>query len=416
VSIDTLRADRLPDYGSTRITTPAISGLRRGGLLFRDVYSHAPLTLPAHASVFTGLLPFAHHVRDNLGYSLAAGAPTLAEALAGHGYATGGAVSSVVLSGTSGIGRGFTFWEDSIDVEFAGQPLNRVQRGGDATRQLLERFVQGEQRKPFFAFLHMYEPHSPYDPGEPFQRLAPSLYEGEILKADAVLGRFLDFLKQQGLYEDSVIVVFSDHGEGLGDHGESEHGVFLYREALHVPLIVKLPRSVRAGQTVDGLCGLDQLHDFILEVAGLREEPSSLASVLSGRSPGRHTVYAESYFGRIHFGWAPLRSLRTASAVYIEAPHGEFFDLTTDPGEKKNRLEEKPDLLRQLVAEMAKVPPSFSGPSGSDEEATKRLASLGYLSAPATSGGLPLDPKDRIGELEKMRRALSIWQGGNVKP
>lgn len=249
ISVDTLRSDRLPFYGYGKVETPALSALRADSILFERAYTHVPLTLPAHVSIFTGLLPDGHGVHDNLGYRVDPKVPTLAELLKKAGYATGGAVSSVVMSGTSGVGRGFDLWDDDIVPTRAHQAISRVQRPGDEAEASVERWLDG-QKAPFFAFLHLYEPHAPYEPPEPFKSRYPDPYDGEIATSDAIVGRFLDFLKRKGLYDGALIVFLSDHGEALGEHGESEHGVFLYREVLQVPLLVKLPGGRNRGQSV----------------------------------------------------------------------------------------------------------------------------------------------------------------------
>ncbi|MFY9550584.1 MAG: sulfatase, partial [Thermoanaerobaculia bacterium] len=250
ISIDTLRADHLPAYGYRKVETPNLDALRRDSVLFENAYSHVPLTLPSHVTIFTGLLPPQSGVRDNLGYALGPAPPTLGSALKAKGYATGGAVSSIVLSHATGVSRGFDFYEDGIEPTKANQTISRVQRNGAETAALLTNWIRGRGKGPFFAFLHLFEPHSPYEPPEPYRSRYPLLYDGEIARADEIVGGFLQDLKDRGLYDRALIVFLSDHGEGLNDHGEDEHGVLLYREAIHVPLIVKLPGSRRAGETV----------------------------------------------------------------------------------------------------------------------------------------------------------------------
>ena len=243
ISVDTLRSDHLPDYGYKDVVTPAISALRKDAILFERAYSNVPLTLPAHTSIFTGLSPTVHGVHDNLGYRLDPRQPTLAELLKASGYATGGAVSAIVLSGGSGISRGFDFYEDSLEPTELHEALSRVQRPGGESEALLLRWIDASASGPFFAFLHLYEPHTPYEPKEPFKSRFASPYDGEIATADAIVGHFLAQLRSKGLYDKSLIVFLSDHGESLGEHGEDEHGVFLYRATLQVPLLVKLPSA-----------------------------------------------------------------------------------------------------------------------------------------------------------------------------
>ena len=248
VTIDTLRADRLPMYGYGKVETPALDALRKDSVLFEQAYAHVPLTLPSHASVFTGLEPGMHGVLDNSGYRLPAGEPTLAELLKAKGYATGGAVSAAVLASRSGIARGFDFWEEKVEAKGPVSMLDFVERPGWETSRLLLDWLRPHAGEKFLAFLHVYEPHAPYTPPEPFRSKYADRYDGEVAASDAVVGAFLEELKKLGVYDRAIVVLLSDHGEGLGDHGEDEHGVFLYREAIQVPLLVKLP-SAGAGRS-----------------------------------------------------------------------------------------------------------------------------------------------------------------------
>jgi choline-sulfatase len=422
ISIDTLRSDHLPFYGYGGVETPALSALREDSILFEKAYTHVPLTLPAHVSIFTGLLPAGHGVHDNLGYVVDPKVPTLAELLKKAGYATGGAVSSVVMSGASGVGRGFDFWDDDVVPTRAHQALNRVQRPGEETEASLEAWLERQKEGPFFAFLHLYEPHSPYEPKEPFRSRYANPYDGEIATADAIVGKFLDFLRAKGLYDRALIIFLSDHGEGLGDHGESEHGVFLYREVLQVPLLVKVPKG--AAPTHGTVSAPVQLIDVFTTVAkslglpGFTAPPgtvSLLATVASPQNPGRQ-VFAETFFPRIHFGWSDLRSLLDGRFHYIEGPRPEFFDLAGDPAERANLIERKPAPFRAMRIEMEKLRTAFRAPGAVDPEAAKQLASLGYLSSGATAGnGLLDDPKDHIATVQLMKDALGHLMEGRLE-
>src|ERR1019366_2708962 len=269
ISVDTLRSDHLPAYGYAGVETPALDALRKDSILYERAWSHVPLTLPSHASILTGLEPSAHGLHDNLGYRLKAGVPTLAELLKKQGYETGAAVSCFVLKGDSGIARGFDFYDDAVEPAEGQAALGQVQRAGPDTEARLETWLAA--RPPggkLFAFLHLYEPHTPYEPPEPFKtRYAAQPYDGEIAQADAIVGKFLAFLKARGPYDRALIVFLSDHGEGLGDHGESEHGMFLYRETLQVPLFVKLPGGKRAGETVATPAALADVFTTLAEAA-----------------------------------------------------------------------------------------------------------------------------------------------------
>jgi arylsulfatase A-like enzyme/Flp pilus assembly protein TadD len=423
ISIDTLRSDRLPFYGYTRVETPALSALRKDSVLFERAYSHVPLTVPSHVSIFTGRVPADHGIHDNLGYHLRRDVPTLAELLKKDGYATGGAVSCYVLKNVGGIGRGFDFYDDEVDPAEGSVALGRVQREGGETEKTLAGWVAGTPAdKPVFAFLHVYEPHTPYEPPEPFRsRYKEQPYDGEIAAADAIVGKFLALLKEKRLYDKALIVFLSDHGEGLGEHGEGEHGMFLYRETLQVPLLVKLPGGRSAGSSVAAPVALSDVFTTVgrgVALAGF-EAPAGTASLLdlaAGAAPPARRIFAETFFPRIHFGWSDLSSLLEGRWHYIEAPKPEIYDLETDPGEKNNRIAEKPDALRALRADLLRRRPSYETPADVDPEARKKLASLGYLSGgPASASGTLDDPKDRIGTFEELRRGLGDFTAGNAQ-
>ena len=418
ISVDTLRSDHLPFYGYRGVETPALSALRNDSILFEKAYAHVPLTLPSHASVFTGRVPAEHGIHDNLGYHLRRDVPTLAELLKKGGYATGGAISCYVLKGDSGVGRGFDFYDDEVDPPEAKAALGRVQRAGAETEKKLEAWAGAQTGKPLFAFLHLYEPHTPYEPPEPFKtRYASVPYDGEIAAADAIVGTFLSFLKQKGIYDKALVIFLSDHGEGLGDHGEAEHGMFLYRETLQVPLLVKLPRAKRAGTSIVTPVALSDIFTTVGRTVALADfrPPDgtvSLVDLAAGVTPAARRLLSETFFPRIHFGWSELSSLIEGRWHYIEAPRPEIYDLETDPSEKNNRIAEKPDALRALRTDLLKRKPSFETPLEVDSEARKKLASLGYLSAGPSPAGTLDDPKDRIKTFEELRTGLGEMTGG----
>lgn len=426
VSVDTLRSDHLPFYGYPGVETPALSALRNESVLFERAYAQVPLTLPSHASLFTGLAPAGHGIHDNLGYQLAADTTTLAEALKKEGYATGGAVSSVVLNGGSGVGRGFDLWEDAVEPRAPTQALSRVQRSGAVTETLLGEWLERQRGEKLFAFLHLYEPHTPYEPPEPYRgRFAP--YDGEIAAADAVVGTFVQRLKQKGLWDRAIVVFLSDHGEGLGEHGEDEHGVFLYRWALQVPLLVKLPGSRLAGTSVTAPVALTDLYGTLLGAlatpgapgtpdtsrARFRKGSVSLLDLAFGAPAPDRRLFAESFYGRLHFGWSDLASLLEGRWHYVEAPRPELYDLAADPGEVRNLASGLPAPFRSLRIEMGRQRAAYEGPRDVDAETKAKLASLGYLSSGATPGAGPLpDPKDQIGVVRDLKRASGLFHAG----
>ncbi len=387
-----------------------------------NAYSHVPLTLPSHVSIFTGLLPPQNGVRDNLGYALSSGPATLAAYLKEKGYATGGAVSTIVLSHATGIARGFDFYEDNVEPTKVSQTLSRVQRPGDETAALLEDWIGPRADRPFFAFLHLFEPHSPYEPPEPYASRYPLAYDGEIARADEIVGAFLKYLKDQDVYDRALVVFLSDHGEGLDEHGEDEHGVLLYREAIHVPLMVKFPGSRRGGETVDAPVALTDVFPTVARATGLPVPPGlagrPLTGVLAGEqaAPARR-IYGETLYPRLHLGWSDLASLIDSGHQYIESPHPELYDIVADPGEKNDLAAGLPPAFRSMRAELARMPRPIQPPGGSDPEQIKKLAALGYISASTadlTKKDLPA-PSERIAAVEKLKAGFGALQAGRYE-
>ncbi len=417
ISIDTLRADHLPAYGYKGVETPALDSLRRDSILFENAISHVPLTLPSHTTILTGLLPFASGIRDNVGFTLKPEIPTLPGLLRGHGYATGAAVSSVVLARNTGIASGFDFYDDAMESVAPGESIGEIQRSGFETERLAEKWLAQTSRGPFFVFLHLYEPHTPYDPPEPFRsRYRDRPYDGEIATADDIVGKFLAFLKSRGAYVRSVVVLLSDHGEGLGDHGEDEHGVLLYREELHVPLFIKLPGQARRGETVSRPVGLTGVFPTVARIVGI-EPPAKLdASLLEPPASPARDIYSETMYPRFHYGWSDLASLSTADHQYIHAPRDEYYDYQADPGETRDLAPGLPAGFRVLRNSMMAMDRPRQEPGTTDPERLKKLAALGYLgmsAAPASATNLP-NPRDHVGEIDEMKAATQLQQTRGV--
>jgi arylsulfatase A-like enzyme/Flp pilus assembly protein TadD len=420
ISVDTLRADHLPAYGYAGVQTPNLDALRADAVLFENAYSQVPLTLPSHTALFTGLLPPQNGVRDNLGYALGPGPATLAGFLKANGYATGGAVSTIVLSHATGVSRGFDFYDDNIEPTKMSQSISRVQRGGDDTQALLAEWVSGHSGKPFFAFLHLFEPHSPYEPPEPYLSRYKLPYDGEIARADEIVGHFVRFLKERDIYDRALIVFLSDHGEGLNDHGEDEHGVLLYREAIHVPLMIKFPKSLRRGETARTPAALVDVFPTVADVLGLPAPTglagASLAAVLRGGAPAApRSIYSETLYPRLHLGWSDLASLVNERDHYIESPHAELYDIVADPGERKDLSEGLPPAFRALRAQLDRMPRPLQPPGSSDPEQMKKLAALGYISASTADlekKTLPA-PRDRIGAVAQLKEGFGAMHEGD---
>jgi choline-sulfatase len=414
ISIDTLRADHLPAYGYSGVATPALDAFARESILFENAYSHVPLTLPSHVTMLTGLLPPQNGVRDNVGYALSRTEATLPALLGKSGYATGAAVSAVVLAKSSLVDRGFEFYDDNVEASSPGQSLGAIQRSGVETERLAEEWIGGRAGQPFFFMLHLYEPHTPYQPPEPFaSQYREHPYDGEIAAADAIVGRFLAFLKERKLYDRAVLILMSDHGEGLGDHGEDEHGLLLYREDLHVPLWVRLPGARRGGERVARPVGLVDIFPTVTGALGLPPVPGRQGvSLLAAAPPGKpRTIYSETLFPRYHFGFSDLAALTDDRYAYIHAPRPELYDLANDPGQKKDLAGSLPPAFRSLRAELEAMNRPRQAPGSSDPEQVRKLAALGYIgqaSPSETAGDLP-DPKDHIGELRELRAALALY-------
>lgn len=414
ISIDTLRSDHLPMYGYKGVETPNLDAFRKDAILFERAYSHVPLTLPSHATILTGALPADHGLRDNMGYKLSKSVTTLPESLKARGYTTGGAVSTIVLRSETGINRGFDFWDDDIDVDTRYLSMGRVQRAGDDTRKVAEKWIGEHKAQPFFFLFHLYEPHSPYEPVEPFAtKYGAQSYDGEIATADAIVGRFLDFLKSQELYDKSMIVILSDHGEGLNDHGESEHGLLLYREAIQVPLLVKLPGSDLKGTSVASTVQLTDVYPTVIAETGAKAGAAVHgASLLGDDIKKTRAIYSETYYPRFHYGWSDLHSIVSANDHYIHGPNPELFDLGKDPAEKTNTLQNNRRAYLSLRTQIGAFIKKASAPSNVDPEQAKQLAALGYVgsaASPSSEEELP-DPRLHLDSAERMKAGYRAFQ------
>ncbi len=422
VTIDTLRVDRLSCYGSTLVETPQIDRFAAEGVRFENAASTVPFTLPAHTSIMTGTYPPRHGVRENVGYTVEDGAATLARSLRDSGRDTAGFVSAFVLDSRWGIAQGFDHYFDDFSLEEMETPnLGSVQRSGDVTVAEAVRWLDERGRpSPFFLWLHLYDPHDPYTPPEPYKSRYPSQpYNGEVAFTDSLVGRFREALEAHGLLDRSLLILTGDHGEGLGDHGERFHGFFVYETTIHIPLIIRFPHAVRAGTVaIDPVSHVD-LMPTILDAVGLPApdglEGTSLLPVILGSGDGLdREVYSESFYPLLHYGWAPLRAIRTDTYKLIDVPRPELYDLRNDGYEASNLAPQDPQIvddlrtrLQRLRHEMERDTPSQRSEADVDQETLDQLRALGYL---AGSGGVAVeeegdaqraDPKDKI-ELHQM--------------
>ena len=419
ISVDTLRADHLSCYQAGRRPTPHIDGLARKGTLFSQVSSLFPLTLPSHAALFTSTYPFANGVQDN-GVPLKSTAVTLATVLKSAGYSTAAFVGSFVLDRRFGLNRGFDVYDGPMDVhnKTTPGPVERKRPGAQvaaAATQWLER----HSGTPFFLFLHLYDLHLPYDlPQDPALRRGETGYTAELAYEDQVLGDFLAFLERRGLLEKTLIVFTSDHGEGLGEHGESTHGYFIYQTTLHVPLIFHWPSGFSRfpRDRVDEAASLLDVAPTILDAIGIPRPGEMRGHTLIG-SGGASEVYSESLYARNHFGCAAVRSLRMGPYKYIEAPKPELYDLSSDPNEQRNLYEQQRPKAAAMGERIAALQAGRStAPPSPKPDTIAALRSLGYLSgSTASSRGDPrIDPKDRIADFERYFSALTLASAGKL--
>jgi len=433
VTLDTVRADRLPAYGYDGIATPALDALSREGVRFAQAATTVPFTLPAHASMLTGVYPPRHGVRENVGFALGAETPTVAERLRDAGYATAGFVSAFVLDARWGIGRGFETFHDDFDPQLvASSNLAAAQRDGAETVAAASAWLDARPPgKPFFLWLHLYDAHDPYTPPEPYASRYPGRpYEAEIAYVDELVGRFRTALEARGLLGATAIAVTSDHGEGLGEHREQYHGFFVYDATVRVPLLLRLPGGELAGRVVSTAVSHVDLVPTLLELAGRPPEEDldgeSLLGVAAAADDPARAVYAESLYPLLHYGWAPLRALRTSTRKWIEAPLPELYDHAGDPGETRNLADSErraaAPLRRELAALRARMEAtaaSAARPADLDPETLAQLAALGYV---AGQGGVSpadeqaaerADPKTKIGLHHAVMSAQSALGAGD---
>jgi len=410
ITLDTTRADRLGAYGWREDATPALDRIAREGVLFEHATSPAPLTLPAHSSLFTGKFPPHHGVRDNGGFFLDERETTVAERLKAQGFKTGGFVGAYVLDRTWGIAQGFETYFDNFDLsKFEAPSLSEVERPANEVADRALAWLETVKSLRFFGWVHFYDAHSPYAPPEPYRtRFADRPYLGEIAFVDSQVARIRAFLEAEQLLDRTVIVVLGDHGESLGDHGESTHGFFIYESVLHVPLMILAPYDALRGRRVADTVRTVDVIPTILDLLGMHlvdaVDGQSVVSMMTGSVRELElAAYAEAVYPRFHYGWGDLRSLTSGRFKYIEAPRPELYDLAQDPTETRNLY----DSRRALADRMAAVLKAIETNGGRDvrpvvdvdPDARARLAALGYIGtfAPTRSGGgLLADPKDKI--------------------
>jgi choline-sulfatase len=436
ITLDTTRADRLGAYGARDVETPNIDQLAREGVVFEQAAAVAPLTLPAHCSIFTGRFPPEHGVRDNGGFFLSPDQTTLAEVLKVAGFDTGAVVAAYVLDSKWGLNQGFDTYIDDFDTsQIRRLSPGSVQRPGNEVVDRALPWLQRVKSRRFFGWLHFYDPHTPYTPPEPYRsRYRGRPYDGEIAFVDAQIGRVVDVLRQEGLLDKTIIAVMGDHGESLGEHGEDAHGFFIYESSMHVPFIIRAPfGGGLAGRRVADPVREVDLMPTVLDLLGLPAPAKVAGATLVPLMTGaRQTLdlesYSEAMYPLHHYGWSELKGLRSGRFKLIDAPRPELYDLAQDPREQANIFDERRSLgdtmlnkLRALEQGFTRAGPAASAPVDVDPEVRARLAALGYVgSFVATSSGPRTtrpDPKDKRGIFNQMTLARDLAQedGGTDK-
>ena len=429
ITLDTTRADRMGFLGSDRGLTPNLDGLAKDSVVFPRAYSNVPLTPPSHATIFSGTYPQYHHVID-FGSRLGTDVPYLPAILQKKGYRTAAFVGSLILDPVEGTGLGFDRGFDDYDAGFhmrrpGEDRYKSIERRGEEVVEHAEAWMAKHPRGPFFMWLHFYDAHDPYDPPEPFKtKYANAPYDGEIAYVDSVVGKFLGQLRAKGLYEKSIIAVMADHGEALGEHGEDSHGVFLYDETIHVPLLFKLPGDREAGKRIENRATLVDVTPTILTTAGMTvpkemQGKSLLAEMTAsgGQKFPDSPAYAETDYPHTAFGWATLQAWREGKYLFVQAPQRELYDQTTDPGALHNLAPSSKavsdTLAGQTTAFREKTARAESAEEGTmDASAQEKLNALGYVaSTPGIKVGpgvteTDADPKDKVEIVNTLHKAI----------
>jgi arylsulfatase A-like enzyme/Flp pilus assembly protein TadD len=442
VTIDTLRADHVGAYGNRLGLTPTLDRLAREGLRFERAYAHVPLTLPSHTTIMTGSYPMTNGVRDNGSFRFDGKRPTLASVLKGAGYHTGAFVGAFPVDARFGLNNGFDVYDDNYGSRPAGGELSVLERPAEQVLASAQSWIMSVGARgtpapgtqalrtltpstsaPFFAWVHLYDPHDPYVPPEPFKsRFAGDLYSGEIAYADAAFGATLDRLRESGALTHTLVVVASDHGESLGEHGERTHGLFAYDATIRVPLLVWAPPTIRSA-VVSSPARLIDVMPTLLDLVGIDSPPAmdgrSLRPLAGGQGPPDDPgSYFEALNANLTRNWAPLTGLVQNGLKLVDLPVPELYELTADPTEQQNVYSPRQDLAapleRQLHALTSRAAKPVAGPV--DTETRKRLRSLGYVSAPAARPARTYsaadDPKNLINLQNRLDAALDALKTG----
>lgn len=435
ITLDTTRADRMGFLGSVRGLTPNLDALARQSVVFSHAYSQIPLTTPSHAAILTGTYPQFNQVRE-LDAPLNASVPYLPDLLRHVGYQTAAILGSIIFDSkinAEGFDRGFSTYDAPFRPHVTTEDRYQCEeRRAGAVVDSAVHWLSQKRTSPFFLWLHFYDPHVPYDPPEPYKsryRAAP--YDGEIAYMDSEVGRFIATLKAQNLYQSAMIAVMADHGEAFGEHGEKYHGVFLYDETIHVPLVVKLPGGRFGGERVESRVGLVDVAPTILEEDDLHAtmQGRSLFPLISGAKSradaprwGDRKIYSESEYARIAFNWSPLYAWRSGKYLYVAAPERELYDQGLDPAAEHNLAPVNKAVADTLFSELAdfqyKTSSNITAQGNMQGGGSESLAALGYLAGPqAVLRGVKdvggIDPKSKIGVANLLHTGLVDSQETN---
>ncbi len=424
VTVDTLRVDRIGCYGYKDVDTPTMDLFAKRGIKFENCISPTPLTLPSHTSLMTGTFPAFHGVRDNGGFLVPPELNTLAELFKENDYDTAAFVASYVLDSKWGLSQGFDFYYDRFDLsQYKSISLGNVQRRGEDVIDQALPWLEDHKTNPFFAWIHLYDPHTPYDPPSPYKEQYPNRpYDGEIAYTDSQLARLWQYLEEKNLIENTILIFTSDHGESLGAHKENAHGFFIYQEAVHVPLIFVTPFESLFGQSRFAVVSLVDIFPTMLEMANIpvpsQTQSRSLSPLLLKDQKDQEVfAYSETFYPRFHYGWSELTSVQDGRYKLIVAPRLELYDLKKDPQESTNLLDVEPrearrlkDLIDVFMEETEKNALKLDY-SQMDEDSRQKLAALGYLGTitDASLEGKKLgDPKDKITIFNQLSEAREL--------
>lgn len=424
ITLDTTRADRLGCYGYAPAATPTIDAFAASGTLFENAFAQVPLTLPSHASMMTGRYPKEHGIHSNGSGALGADHPTLATVFKEHGYRTAAFIASFVLDARFGLHRGFDVYNDKVAPVTLDRALYKSQLPADVITDRGLEWLRQNSDRPFFCWLHYFDPHDPYQPPDPFSASFAHPYDGEIAFMDSQIKRVADWVRQAGLSNRTLIVIAGDHGEALGEHGLTGHAIYVYEDVLRVPLILVHPKFNSAAR-IATVVEIADLFPTVLDLFGYDPPDDlltrSLAAALSGEELAEGEAYSESEYGFVTHGWAQQRSLTTSQWKYVSSTKPELFDRVADPGELRNLNAAKPAVAQRMRKKLeARYESMLSGEASAvamDDAATRRLEALGYLGSVATSvdefltEGLP-DPKDMRSVLVRITQARMLMVAG----